>query len=274
MKLAVSNIAWTDEVHSAALAVLSRHGVQGVEVAPTRLWPGWKGMSVADAERLRAEYSAAGFEIPAMQSLLFGLPRLNVFGAEPLPSELLAHLERLFPVARALGVRALVFGSPRNRDRSGLTDDQTHAQAVAFFRRAAAAAAREDVVLCVEPNPPQYGANFVTGWEEALALVNAVDAPGFGLHLDTACITMNGDSPAQAIRACRGAICHFHVSEPQLAGFSAVQVDHRLAAQALAETAYAGWVSIEMRCGEQTLQALDEALTFVRATYFNARNPT
>lgn len=274
MKLAVSNIAWTDEVHSAALAVLSRREVQGIEVAPTRLWPAWENMSVTDAARIRLAYSAAGFEIPAMQSLLFGMAQLNVFGPEPLPSTLLSHLERLFPVARALGVRALVFGSPRNRDRIGLTDDQTQAQAVAFFRRAAAAAAREGVALCVEPNPPQYGANFVTGWKEAFELVNAVDTPGFGLHLDTACITMNGDSPAEAIRACRGAICHFHISEPQLADFSAVQVDHGSAAQALSEIGYAGWVSIEMRCGEEPVQALDEALSFVRSTYFSSRNPT
>jgi sugar phosphate isomerase/epimerase len=230
-------------------------------------------MSVTDAERIRLAYAAAGFEIPAMQSLLFGMPQLNVFGPEPQSSTLLSHLERLFPVARALGVSSLVFGSPRNRDRIGLTDEQTHAWAVSFFRRAAAAAAREGVTLCVEPNPPQYGANFVTGWKEAFELVTAVDAPGFGLHLDTACITMNGDSPAEAIRACRGAICHFHISEPQLADFSAVQVDHGSAAQALAETGYAGWVSIEMRCGEEPVQALEEALSFVRATYFRSRDP-
>jgi D-psicose/D-tagatose/L-ribulose 3-epimerase len=273
VKLAVSNIAWTDEVHSAALTVLSRHEVQGVEVAPTRLWPGWEKMSVTDAERIKLSYSAAGFEIPAMQSLLFGMPQLNVFGPEPRSSDLLSHLERLFPVARALGVSSLVFGSPRNRDRTGLTDDQTHALAVSFFRRAAAAAAREGVTLCVEPNPPQYGANFITGWKEAFELVDAVDAPGFGLHLDTACITMNEDSPAEAIRACRGAICHFHISEPHLADFSAVRVDHGSAAQALVETGYAGWVSIEMRSSEEPVQALDEALSFVRATYFNYRNP-
>jgi len=269
MKLAVSNIAWTDDMHAEALAVLSRHGAQGIEVAPTRLWPGWEQMSVSDAERIRSTYASAGFEIPAMQSLLFGMPHLNVFGDEPSRSELQSHLGRLFPIARVLGVRALVFGSPRNRDRTGLTDAQAHALAVDFFRCAAIAADREGVVLCVEPNPPQYGTNFVTSWTEALGLVEAVDTPGFGLHLDTACIAMNGDSPAEAIRTCRNAIVHFHISEPQLADFSAPQVDHRSAAQALADVGYEGWVSIEMRCGAHSLRSLEEALSFVRNTYFD-----
>lgn len=274
MKLAVSNIAWTDDIHVAALAVLSRYGAKGIEVAPTRLWPGWEHMSVIDAGRIRTAYAEAGFQIPAMQSLLFGLPQLNVFGDEPTRSGLLLHLARLFPVAKALGVRALVFGSPRNRDRSGLTDAQANSQAVAFFRRVAQLASSEGVVLCLEPNPPQYGANFVTGWTEALSLVEAVDAPGFGLHLDTACIAMNGDSPAEAIRTCRDAICHVHISEPQLADFSDSQVDHRSAAQALADIGYEGWVSIEMRCGAHAVRTLDEALSFVKSTYFDLRTST
>lgn len=273
MKLAVSNIAWTDELHDQALAVLLRHGAQGIEVAPTRLWPAWEGMSVASAAAMREKVGNSGLQIPSMQSLLYGMPHLNVFGDEDTKSALLAHLERLFPIAQALGVRALVFGSPRNRDRSGLTDAEALFQAVAFFRRVARLAHQNEVVLCVEPNPPQYGANFVTDWREALTLVQAVDAPGFGLHLDTGCIHMNGDDPAQAIRECGDAISHFHVSEPQLSDFSKPEVDHRSAAQALDSVGYSGWISIEMRCGEAPLTALDAALGLVSKTYLHVQAP-
>lgn len=271
MKLAVSNIAWTDDLQDHALEVLSQHAVKGIEVAPTRLWPAWEGMSVASAAVIRDRMGESGFQIPSMQSLLFGMPQLNVFGDEATQAALLSHLERLFPVARALGVRALVFGSPRNRDRSGLTDEQAFSQAVAFFRRVAQRAHEHQVILCMEPNPPQYGANFVTGWRDALALVQAVDAPGFGLHLDTACIHMNGDDPAQAIQACADSICHFHISEPQLADLSSPQVDHQRAANALRSVGYEGWISIEMRCGDTPIASLDGALRLVRETYLSDR---
>jgi D-psicose/D-tagatose/L-ribulose 3-epimerase len=271
MKLAVSNIAWTDAIHDEALAILLKHRVRGVEVAPTRLWPAWQNMSISTAERIRKEFVAAGLEIPAMQSLLYGIPQLNIFGDDTTKSALSTHLERLFPVARALGVRTLVFGSPRNRDRSGLTNSESFTQAVEFFRRVAQHACQHDVILCVEPNPPQYGANFITNWREALALVKAVDTDGFGLHLDTGCIYMNGDDPAEAVRECRDAICHFHVSEPLLADFSSPEIDHQSAARSLRDIDYEGWVSIEMRCGKTPLTALDGALEFVASAYFGVR---
>lgn len=271
MKLAVSNIAWTDADHEGAVSILRNHRVQGIEVAPTRLWPAWAHMSVEAAEDVRKVFGETGFQIPAMQSLLFGLAHLNVFGDAATKSALLSHFERLFPVARALGVRTLVFGSPRNRDRSGLTDTEASVQAVDFFRRVAERAHPCGLTLCLEPNPPQYGANFVTGWREALALVEAVDTPGFGLHLDTGCIHMNGDDPAQAIRESGDAICHFHVSEPQLADFSSPVVDHHSAARSLRDIGYQGWISIEMRCGEAPLATLDAALGFVADTYLGLR---
>lgn len=272
MKLAVSNIAWTDADHEGAVSILRNHRVQGIEVAPTRLWPAWANMSVDSAEHVRKAFGETGFQIPAMQSLLFGLAHLNVFGDDTMKSALLSHFERLFPVAQALGVRTLVFGSPRNRDRSYLTDTEATVQAVDFFRRAAHRAHSHGLTLCLEPNPPQYGANFVTGWREALALVDAVNTPGFGLHLDTGCIHMNRDDPAQAIRECGDAICHLHVSEPQLAGFSSPAVDHHSAARSLRDIGYEGWISIEMRCGEAPLAMLDEALGFVTDTYLGPRS--
>ena len=45
MRLAVSNIAWPAEHDSAAYALLREAGVTGLEVAPTRFWPGWEGAS-------------------------------------------------------------------------------------------------------------------------------------------------------------------------------------------------------------------------------------
>ena len=273
MKLAVSNIAWTDAIHDEALSILLKHRVRGVEVAPTRLWPGWANMSVGNAEHIRDEFGEAGLQIPAMQSLLYGMPHLNVFGDEATRSALSSHLECLFPVARALGVRTLVFGSPRNRDRSGLTNSEAFAQAVEFFRHVGQHAHQHELILCVEPNPPQYGANFITDWREALALVKAVDTAGFGLHLDTGCIHMNGDDPAEAVRESRDAICHFHVSEPLLADFSSPEVDHQSAAQSLCDIDYQGWISIEMRCGDTPLTTLDAALEFVACAYCGVRPP-
>jgi D-psicose/D-tagatose/L-ribulose 3-epimerase len=269
MKLSVSNIAWTEAQDEASLAALSRFGVEGVEVAPTRLWPAWAGMSAESARAVRDHLRERGFAIPAMQSLLFGLPDLNLFGDSARREALRRHLESLFPVAAELGARVLVFGSPKNRDRGDIEESVALALAADFFRELARSASAHDVVLCIEPNPPQYASNFVTGWRQALALVEAVNTMGFGLHLDTGCIVMNGDDPADAISTCGSAIQHFHISEPHLSGFDAPVVDHASVSQALRAVDYRNWISIEMRSNAASVAALEGALAFVQKTYVN-----
>src|SRR5208282_746853 len=98
----------------------------------------------------------------------------------------------------------------------------------------------------MEPLPEAYGNSFVTSWRDAAELVRAVDTPGFGLQLDTGCIHLAGDDPAEAVLACAGILRHFHVSEPHLVGLSNPAVDHRRVGEALKEAGYRGWVSIEM----------------------------
>ncbi len=271
MRLAVSNIAWAEAQDDLALSRLAAHGVEGVEIAPTRLWPAWQGMSVAAAREAKQLFRQRGFDVPAMQSLLFGRAELMLFGERAQQKALSGHLETLFQIAEELGARALVFGSPKNRDRGGLPEAAAFEIAVEFFQRLADSANGHGVVLCVEPNPQQYGANFVTGWREALSLVQAVGTPGFGLHLDTGCIYMNGDDPSAAIRACGSAIQHFHVSEPHLAGFDSPLIDHAEVAQALCDIGYRNWISIEMRSTEAAIPALESALGFVRGAYFGKR---
>ena len=85
--------------------------------------------------------------------------------------------------------------------------------------------------------------------DEALAVVEAVDHPGLGLHLDIGILHMNGEIPETEVRRARSRLVHAHISEPQLAAVPAGAVDHRAAARALRDAGWDGVVSIEMRGG-------------------------
>ena len=83
MRLSVSNIGWGSAPDDpAVLELLRDRGVEGIDVAPTRLWPGWEGASLASAEAWRAKLEDAGFVVPAAQSLLYQRPELTLFGDE------------------------------------------------------------------------------------------------------------------------------------------------------------------------------------------------
>jgi len=267
MRLAVSNIAWPVECDPAAYALLRDNGVRGLEVAPTRFWPGWEGASPTAARRKRRELEEEGLSVPALQSVTYDLPELMLFGSLESRNALVDHLERVADLAAELGARVLVFGAPRTRARGELDPVRADEIAVETFAEIGRRCATRGVVLGLEPNPPEYGCDFVTRSPEGLALVEAVASPGFGLHLDAAGLHLAGESPSEALPPTASVLRHFHASEPYLETFADPVVDHRAMAVALAAISYDGWISIEMRSGKSPLQSLAEAVGRVSRLY-------
>lgn len=267
MKLAVSNIAWDAPEDDAVKAALRAGGVHGIEVAPTKFWPDWEGMSVAAATAERQRLADSGFAVPALQAILFGRPDLQVFGDEASVSALVAHIADVATVAAAFEARTLVFGSPRNRDPGELKPDAAIDRAVAVFRRIGAVCADHGVVLGLEANPPAYACTFMTRWSEAAAVVRLVDHPGVRLHLDIACTEMAGDQAADGMREAADIISHLHITEPQLGDLSDPQMNHFAFGAAIAASGYADWASIEMRRADDPVAAVTQAVAFARANY-------
>lgn len=267
MRLAVSNIAWDAADEPVVLERLARFGVDGIEVAPTKLWPDWQGMTEASAALARRRFADRGFTVPAFQAVLFGRPELLLFGERQSRSALVEHLARVAAVAGVLGARTLVFGAPKNRDPGALDAAAAEAIAVEVLSAAGERCAAAGVALGIEANPADYGCTYLTRWSEAARLVRRIDHPGVRLHLDAACTTMAGDDPATAVAGVRDILCHFHISEPHLGTFATPQVDHAAFGAALTASGYDGWLSIEMRRPEDPPAALEVAVRRARAAY-------
>ncbi len=267
MKLTVSNIAWSAALDQEAYSTLRRSGIQALEIAPTRLWPDWQGATPDAAQFLQQKFREDGFTVPSLQAILFAKPDCKLFGTEAERQNLLTHLLLCADLAAGLGATRLVFGAPKNRDRGELSMSAAFSQAAELFRKAAPYYTAREVCLCLEANPPQYGCNFITNSNEAAALVREVDSPGFRLHLDTACMFLAGEDIPAALESHRDILRHFHVSEPNLGSFDQPVIDHASVAAALASASYDGWLSLEMREGEQPVTALSEAVQFVQSTY-------
>jgi D-psicose/D-tagatose/L-ribulose 3-epimerase len=267
VKLAVSNLAWNTDDEPSVLDLLARHAVDGIEVAPTKWWPNWVGAGAEAAADERARLASRGFVAPAVQAVLFERPELQVFGSREVQDATIAHLARVAELAAGLGSNGMVFGSPKNRARGTIEHSEAMAIAEDFFRRVGDVCQPWNVGCYIEPNPAVYQCDFLTHWQEVREIVRRVSHPHVGIHLDTACIVLAGDDPAEAIKACAGDIRHFHVSEPQLAGFSDSGLDHPAFGAALADSGYEGWISIEMRASTDPLRGIDEAVRRVQAWY-------
>lgn len=270
MKLAVSNIAWNAEETPAVLERLAAAGVDGVELAPTKIWPGWAGASPAAAAAERARLEAHGLRVPALQAILFDRPELQLFGDAAVVAALGDHVARTAALAAGLGAAVLVFGSPRHRDPGELAPAPARRRAAEVLRRLGDGCAAHGVTLVVEAVPAAYGCTFVTRWEEAAALVDEIDHPAVRCHLDTACTHMAGDDPVAAAAALGDRLAYVHVAEPGHGGFERPLVDHRAVGEALRRAGYRGWLGLEIRRADDAVdpaERLGHAVAHVRAAY-------
>jgi D-psicose/D-tagatose/L-ribulose 3-epimerase len=250
VRLAVSNIAWHPEEEEQVANLLEALNVRHVEVAPTKIFADPLNVSKQEHSSYRRFWADHDIDVVAFQSMLFGRPELQVFGDRALRTETARVLGRFIELAGTLGVECLVFGSPRNRVvPPGMSGAEAQDIAVDFFAGLALVAAQNSTVFCIEPNPTAYDCNFVTTAAAGLELVRAVDHPGFGLHLDAAGMTLADDSLGDSIRAAGNTLQHFHASGPFLGPLETDFVAHAEAAEALRDTNYAGYISIEMRPG-------------------------
>lgn len=271
MKLAVSSIGWEPGLDDVVRALLVRRNIGAVELTPLKYWPRVDAVDAAGVADTRAQWEGDGIVICALQGILFGLPQLQLFGTPEQRSALERHLVSTMRLAGALGAKVVVLGAPKNRLRGALSEEDAVAEAAPLLRRVAAVAVDYDAALCIEPNPPRYGGDFVRTSGEAMALVAAVDHPGFGLHLDAGALAIADEADDQIVRAARVAR-HFHVSEVDLVPIGDGTVDHARIAAVVQRGGYNGWCSIEMApvASGDVVGTIDRAIDAARTAYEQA----
>lgn len=264
MKLAVSNIAWDVHNDPIVLSKLKELNVTGIEIAPTKIWPGWNNISLSSAKKYKEDMKELGFEIPAMQALLFGLPNLQLF-KKGCHEEFLKHFTTLATIAAGLGAKSLVFGSPKNRIKGPLDKSTADSMAKDFFLKAAQICHDHDCSICIEHNPIEYSCDYLTDAKSVKNFVESVNHPGLKIHLDSAGMVMSGDSPSTVLDEIRN-FAHFHISEPMLNPIYRGQINHIDYLDKLKDLNYDGWVSIEMKTpdtNEKLIKSVEEISTII-----------
>jgi sugar phosphate isomerase/epimerase len=251
MKVAVSNIAWTANEEPEVAKTLQELGVQYVEIAPTKVWEHPTEVSDAQVTEYLNFWKAHGIEVVAFQSMLFGHNDLTVFDAADTRQQTKEYLDKFIALAGRMGAKILVFGSPKNRQVKAISAEEAWEIAKDFFNQLGDTASANHTTFCIEPNPEAYDCNFVTTAAQGQKLVAEVGNQGFGLHLDAAGMTLAGDNPHDSIVAAKQWLRHFHISAPYLGAIEEQEVKHQVMADALREIGYTGFVSIEMRPGDE-----------------------
>jgi len=268
MKIAMSNIALPVDTALAAWPVLAMAGLNGVEVALTRIAP-WEQLNAEAVISYRRALEDSGLIVPSLQAILFGVPDAHLLQSERQFEILESHLGRVARLGQLLGARVAVFGAPKQRQKGDLPTDTALDLGIARFGRLADVMSREgDMTTALEPAPTGYGRDFLTTASEVLTMVDAVAHPNLKINLDTGCALMAGEDFPGAVKAARACLPHVQISEPKLGDFTHTVVDHASAAAALRYNDYRGWLSIEMlEAGADPLTGCAQALSFAIRQY-------
>lgn len=258
MKLSVSNIAWTKEYDDELYAFLQSEKIEGLEIAPTRIFPEHpydKNEEAAEfAHALKEKYNLV---IPSMQSIWFGRTE-NIFVSAEERKALLDYTKKAIDFAAAIGCENLVFGCPRNRSYVEGTDVKL---AIPFFEELGEYAYSKHTVLSMEANPPIYNTNYCNTTMEAVELVKTVGSKGFLINLDFGTMIQNGED-LHVVEAARQWLNHVHISEPGLA-----LIEHRAAHKELAaylkDTGYDRFVSLEIKT-QENVQNVKDAMHYLQ----------
>lgn len=262
MRIAISNIAWDISEDELVATLLNKYKIDAIDVAPGKYFADPIKTSLEDIIRVRDWWENYDIDITGMQALLFGTKGLNLFGSHSSQIAMLEHLEAVCRIAEGLGATKLVFGSPKNRDRLSLSIEAANDIATRFFRQLGDIAGRHGVIICLEPNPPCYGANFMTNSADTAAVVEEVAHPCIRMQFDSGALKINKEEPGQVIEKYAELIGHVHASEPDLVTLGDGEAEHSIVGLKLRELLPKQVVTIEMLPAkkESNIVAIERAL--------------
>lgn len=242
MRLSISNLAWPKAPVDEVAPRMKEAGMDGVELAPTAIWPHTPHVPSMEVREYAQRWHDHGLAVSGIQSLLYGHPEFQVFDRDTWPA-MHEHLASMIQLAHDLDTHIAVFGSPKNRIRGEISNTEANAMCGEFLSELLPALANCNVILTLEPNAPAYGADYLTHYADTVALSKLIGSPWIQPQVDSGCLHMVHDDPAQAVRT--HIPVHVHISTPNLLPPPG-PVDHDALREALLSSGYDGWVVLEM----------------------------
>lgn len=269
MRLSISNLAWDPTEDEEIAGILNKRGINAIDIAPGKYFSNPTSTTLNEIKAVRQWWRERDIDIVGMQALLFGTVGLNLFGDSDSQRKMLDHLGAVCRIGGEMGALRLAFGSPKNRDRSGFSDDEAISTAVAFLTRLGDVAQQEGVSICLEPNPVCYGANFMTTSFDTAAVVAATNHFAIRMQLDTGAMAINGEDPQEVLDHYGTLVGHIHISEPNLVPLGDGQMDHASYGAAIARSLCGYVATIEMLAtkNEPHFVSIERAIETARQYY-------
>lgn len=267
MRLSISNIAWPYSENEVYLKIVKDLGCSAIEIAPSRIWPEPVKSTLSERISFANSVKKQGLGISALHALLYNRPDLGIFKGKEVESKTIEYLKELCQLAKDIGAKILVFGSPNCRKKGDIPMDEAFEKAAGFFSKVAHPAADLGVCVCIEPLGKKE-ADFINTSNDGLKLVDMVNSAGFRLHLDAKAISEEKNDFLGIFEKTLPYLRHFHINDAGLDEINSTKtVDHAAISKALRAVKYDNYVSIEMRMLEDYRNVIQRSIEYAKKTY-------
>ena len=260
MKLSISNIAWDKQYDGEMYAFLKQQGIQGVEIAPTRLFDDpYNNLELANqyADMLKNKYN---LQISSMQSIWYGVD-INIFASKEDRDFLMDYTKKAIIFAKSMDIKNLVFGCPKNRN---MPQGKSGEEVMEFFKTLGDFAFENGTTLSLEPNPTIYNTNFLNTTKETCEYVKAIDSEGLKVNIDFGTILYNKENP-HLIKTYKTVVNHIHLSVPHLE-YVTHHPEHLTLKKVLEKIDYDKFLSIEMK-NQNDIEKVKQAVFYIKEAF-------
>ncbi|MGL4419784.1 MAG: sugar phosphate isomerase/epimerase family protein, partial [Gemmataceae bacterium] len=247
MQYAICNETFENWPFEKICETVAELGYTGLELAPFTLASRIGELRPQERQTLRRVANQQGLKIIGLHWLLAKTEGLHLTTEDrPTRQRTAAYLGELAECCAELGGDLLVLGSPLQRNRA---EGQTPTAARAYFLECLTGCLptleRTGVDICLEPLGP-VETNFLNTAAEAIEVIRELQHPRLRLHLDVKAMSTEQQSIPEVIQSSGHHTRHFHANDPNRRGPGFGEVDFRPIFDALAQSQYSGWVSVEV----------------------------
>lgn len=245
-RFAICNETFGDLSWYRTCRFVASAGYQGIEIAPFTFAESVADIAPGQRKKIVQVARRTGLEIVGLHWLLASPGGLHIHTRDDsVRARTVGYLRALIHFAGDIGAPVMIFGSPKQRLLEDGDSGGAWRRIQDSFRQVLPDLEARGVTLCIESLPAPE-ADFITTCEEAAALVGEIDHPRFRMMLDVKSMCSEAAGPAETIRKYAHLASHFHANDANRRGPGFGETDFRPIRDALRETGYPGWVSVEV----------------------------